>query len=94
VKLMSAPKWDDALLTNWRRRWATPPFAGWAGGMQSFEDGDEAFPRGSALATCAGMFHVKHREPPGGGQRWRKWFHVKHRDSGLENAILQNNPMH
>jgi hypothetical protein len=40
------------------------------------------------------MFHVKHREPPGGGQRWRKWFHVKHRDSGPENAIPQNNPMH
>jgi hypothetical protein len=25
---------------------------------------------------------------------WRKWFHVKHRGGGPENAILQNNPMH
>jgi hypothetical protein len=29
-----------------------------------------------------------------GGRRRRKWFRVKHRESGLENAILQNNPMH
>jgi hypothetical protein len=40
------------------------------------------------------MFHVKHRKPAGGERGWGKWFHVKHRNLGLENTILQNNPMH